>query len=58
MVYSEVPIGIHAAFSGNSYQDLQNSGIEKIITCNTIPHPSNAIDISSIIAKSFKSQIN
>ena len=41
-------------FSGNAYQDLLDSGIEKIVTCNTIPHPSNAIDLSDILAKEVK----
>ena len=44
-------VGIHAVFSGNAYQDLLDSGVEKIVTCNTIPHPSNGIDLSDIMAK-------
>ena len=47
-------IGIHAVFSGNAYQDLLDSGVEKIVTCNTIPHQSNAIDLSDVIAKEVK----
>lgn len=44
-----VCIGIHAVFAGNAYQDLINSGAAKVITCNTIPHESNKIDVSEII---------
>lgn len=44
-------IGIHAVFSGNAYQDLWDSYVENIITCNTIPHQSNGIDLSDVIAK-------
>jgi ribose-phosphate pyrophosphokinase len=51
-------IGIHAVFSGNAYQDLLDSGAEKIVTCNTIPHPSNAIDLSDVMAKSVKELIH
>jgi len=47
-------VGIHAVFSGNAYQDLLDSGVEKIVTCNTIPHPSNAIDLSDILAIEVK----
>jgi len=47
-------VGIHAVFSGNAYQDLLDSGVEKIVTCNTIPHPSNAIDLSDVLAKEVK----
>ncbi len=51
-------IGIHAVFSGNAYQELMDCGIDKIVTCNTIPHPTNAIDISDILAKTIQKLIN
>ncbi|HBU76646.1 MAG TPA: ribose-phosphate pyrophosphokinase [Muricauda sp.] len=44
-------IGIHAVFSGNAYQDLWDAHVKDIITCNTIPHQSNKIDLSDTIAK-------
>lgn len=46
-----VCIGVHAVFAGNAYQDLLASRVEKIITCNTIQHISNGIDISNEIIK-------
>ena len=42
-------IGVHAVFAGDAYQKLLFSGVEKIITCNTIQHCSNDIDISTNI---------
>lgn len=42
-------IGVHAVFSGNAYSDLLNSGVEKVVTCSTIKHPSNMIDVSNLI---------
>ncbi|MCE9539573.1 MAG: ribose-phosphate pyrophosphokinase [Bacteroidetes bacterium] len=45
-----VCIGVHAVFAGNAYKDLIKSGVSKVITCNTIFHESNAIDIGEIIA--------
>ena len=44
-----VCIGVHAIFSGNAYQELLLSHVAKVITCNTIPHTSNNIDISQNI---------
>lgn len=44
-----VCIGIHAIFAENSYDELQTAGAGVIATCNTIPHPSNAIDIDPLI---------
>ncbi len=46
---SPVCIGIHAVFSEDSYELLQKSGIQRIVTCNTIPHPTNTIDISTLL---------
>jgi ribose-phosphate pyrophosphokinase len=44
-----VCIGIHAVFSGNAFEEIKKTGVEKIITCNTIPHESNGIDISDLL---------
>lgn len=43
-------IGVHAIFAGDAYQKLQAATNNKIITCNTIEHSSNAIDVSGLIA--------
>lgn len=48
-----VCIGVHAVFSGNAFKELQEAGTADIVTCNTIPHESNRIDISDILAKGF-----
>ena len=45
-----VCIGVHAVFAGSAYWDLERSGAGRIITCNTIPHPSNWIDVSGLLA--------
>ena len=44
-------IGIHAVFAGDGYEALKNAKVCDIITCNTIHHKTNRIDISDIIAK-------
>lgn len=49
-----VCIGIHAIFAENSYNDLKNSGASKIVSCNTIKHPSNAIDVTSLVIQALK----
>ncbi|KAA9324934.1 ribose-phosphate pyrophosphokinase [Adhaeribacter soli] len=45
-------IGVHAVFAGKAYDALKATGAE-IITCNTIPHHSNKIDLSNLIAGSL-----
>lgn len=42
-------VGVHAVFAGNAYQEIKNSGAKEIITCNTILHESNRIDISNLL---------
>lgn len=49
-----VCIGVHAVFAGNSYEDLKRSGVSRIVTCNTIAHESNAIDISKLVGSVIK----
>ena len=48
-----VCIGVHAVFSGKAFEELKKSGISKIITCNTIPHSSNGIDVAALICKAI-----
>lgn len=48
---SPVCIGVHAVFAGNAFEELKRSGAADIISCNTIDHISNRIDISDLIAK-------
>ena len=45
-----VCIGVHAVFADRAYEDLLAAGAARVATCNTIPHPSNAIDLSEQIA--------
>lgn len=39
-------IGVHAVFAGDAYDALKNSGVSSIVTCNTIQHSTNAIDLA------------
>jgi len=44
-------IGVHGIFSDDAYTSLQNAGVSQIVTCNSVPHSSNRIDLSEIICK-------
>ncbi len=50
-----VCIGVHGVFAENAYSDLQAAGAERIVTTNTIPHASNAIDVSDTIGDALAS---
>lgn len=46
-------LAVHAVFADNSYQQLQDAGALSIVTCNTIPHPSNGISLAEVYIKHF-----
>jgi len=52
---SEPPIciGIHGIFSENAEQRLLHAGAAEIITCNTVLHTSNQIDVTGLIAENL-----
>jgi ribose-phosphate pyrophosphokinase len=52
-----VCVGVHAVFSGDAYSALRAAGAVNIVTTNTIPHPSNAIDIASAITDAIATYI-
>lgn len=45
-----VCVGVHAVFAGDAYESLQRAGATQVVTCNTIPHASNNIDVNPLIA--------
>lgn len=47
---SIVAIGVHALFADSAYDELRESGVDRIATCNTVIHRSNAIDITAHLA--------
>lgn len=42
-------IAVHAVFANNAYQELISAGAGQVVTCNTLDHVSNAIDLSTLI---------
>ena len=45
-----VCVGVHGIFAGDAYRALGDAGAARIVTCNTIAHPSNAVDVSPQLA--------
>jgi ribose-phosphate pyrophosphokinase len=46
-------ICVHALFNNEVYKSLLNAGAQAVITCDTIPHYSNKIEIIDIIAEAI-----
>lgn len=49
-----VCIGVHPVFAGDSFSELLKTGVNRILSCNTIEHPSNGIDISGLLLKGIR----
>ena len=52
-----VCVGVHAVFAGAAFADLQAAGAGRVVTCNTIPHESNRIDVGSLIAAAVRGKV-
>lgn len=55
-LHSPVCIGVHALFSGDALETMKKAKIEKVLTCSTIIHETNEIDISHILIKAYREQ--
>lgn len=49
-----VCIGVHAVFAEGAYEALLQAGAAQVITCNTIPHASNGIQVEELLASAIK----
>lgn len=45
-----VCVGVHAVFADSAYAELRHAGAARVVTCDTIPHPSNGIDLTPYVA--------
>ena len=47
-------VGVHGILAGTASEDLLAAGAERIVTCNTVPHPSNLIDVSILLSSAVQ----
>jgi ribose-phosphate pyrophosphokinase len=52
-----VCIGIHAIFAGPAYEDLRKAGAARVVTCDTVPHVTNGIDLTAILADGVRKML-
>ena len=43
-------VAVHGIFAGGAYARLLAAGVASVVTCNTVTHPTNAIDIHDLLA--------
>jgi ribose-phosphate pyrophosphokinase len=44
-------VTIHAIFADASYEQIRKLGVEDVISCNSISHPSNKIDLAPLLVQ-------
>lgn len=49
-----VCIAVHGIFAGFAYEEMIAAGASRIICSNTVPHPSNAIDVTQVLAEQVR----
>lgn len=52
-----VCVAIHGIFAGSALADLVAAGAARVVTCNTVAHCSNEIDVTGILADAIGSQV-
>lgn len=52
-----VCIAVHGLFAGDADEALLKSGASRIVTCNTVPHESNAIDATELLAGGVRAML-
>lgn len=50
-----VVIAVHPLFANDAYNKIISCGIRELVSCNSIPHLSNKIDLSPLILNSISS---
>ena len=53
-----VCVGVHAVFAAGAYDELRAAGAATVVTCNSIPHVSNAIDLSVDLARAVATRVD
>ncbi len=46
-----VCVAVHGIFAGNAYDDLLAAGAGRVVTTGTVPHVTNAIDTTALLAQ-------
>ncbi len=53
-----VCVGVHAVFADGADAALRRAGVARVVTCNTIAHPSNAIDVRDVLADGVRALLD
>jgi phosphoribosylpyrophosphate synthetase len=54
---SPVAVGVHAVFAEGAYEELLAVRPARVVTCNTIPDPSNGIPVDDLLASGVRGML-
>jgi ribose-phosphate pyrophosphokinase len=49
-----VCVAVHSLFVEDAFQQLLSAGVRRVATCDTVPHPSNAIPLAPALADALR----
>jgi ribose-phosphate pyrophosphokinase len=52
-----VCVGVHAVLVAGALEELHAAGAARVVTCNTIPHPTNVIDVRPALAAAVRGML-
>jgi ribose-phosphate pyrophosphokinase len=50
-------LAVHAVFAGEAERRLADAGAARLVTANTIPHPTNAVDLTAPVAHALRAHL-
>jgi ribose-phosphate pyrophosphokinase len=52
-----VCIGVHAVFAPDALEALRDAGAAQVVTCNTLPHETNGVDVLADVAQAVEALV-
>ena len=47
-------VAVHALFVEDAFHQLLSAGVQRVATCDAVPHPSNAIPLAPALADALR----
>jgi ribose-phosphate pyrophosphokinase len=47
---------VHAIFAAGALEKIERSGVRRLVSCNSVPHPTNRIDVTPMMAAAMGSK--
>lgn len=49
-----VSVIVHPLLAGDAFEEIARAGVARVVSCNTVAHPSNAIDVAPAIVAALR----